>query len=622
MGHKLKEKTHILVIGALGVVFGDIGTSPLYAIKVCFTGQSAIPPSPPNVLGLVSMIFWSLILVVSIKYALFIMRADDQGEGGIFAMLALLHKHLGPNIGRGLVLAGLFGAALLYGDGLITPVISVLSALEGLEVATTRAKPLVLPLTCVVLILLFRAQRHGTGRIGKFFGPVMILWFVVLAWLGIRAIATRPEILAAVNPLQALQFFLRNGLHGFFILGAVVLCITGCEALYLDMGHFGAKSIRISWYGIALPALLLNYFGQGALVLNDPRTATDAFYHLVPHALLYPMVALATAATIIASQAIISGVFSLTRQAMQLGFLPGMRVLHTSKMAEGQVYAPDVNVLMMVAAILLAFYFKASENLAAAYGIAVTGDMFITSVVFYFITRRIWGWSLVKALPLCLLFWSLDLTFFSACLGKFITGGWFPIAIALAIISFMVTWWDGWKTLALRVMTMTITRDKFIEKIAAEKPLRLPGTGVFLSTFHKEVPPMLLRYLIQTSALPENLVILSVLTADVPEVEEHKRVETHGLGHGVYRVTGHIGFMETPDVPEILAKARKQGVHIDLDNVTYYLGRINLVPARKKNMAKWQRFLFTFMLRNAVSRSTYLNIPPAKVLEIGVQMEF
>ena len=622
MGHKLKEKTHILVIGALGVVFGDIGTSPLYAIKVCFTGQSAIPPSPPNVLGLVSMIFWSLILVVSIKYALFIMRADDQGEGGIFAMLALLHKHLGPNIGRGLVLAGLFGAALLYGDGLITPVISVLSALEGLEVATTRAKPLVLPLTCVVLILLFRAQRHGTGRIGKFFGPVMILWFVVLAWLGIRAIETRPEILAAVNPLQALQFFLRNGLHGFFILGAVVLCITGCEALYLDMGHFGAKSIRISWYGIALPALLLNYFGQGALVLNDPRTATDAFYHLVPHALLYPMVALATAATIIASQAIISGVFSLTRQAMQLGFLPGMRVLHTSKMAEGQVYAPDVNVLMMVVAILLAFYFKASENLAAAYGIAVTGDMFITSVVFYFITRRIWGWSLVKALPLCLLFWSLDLTFFSACLGKFITGGWFPIAIALAIISFMVTWWDGWKTLALRVMTMTITRDKFIEKIAAEKPLRLPGTGVFLSTFHKEVPPMLLRYLIQTSALPENLVILSVLTADIPEVEEHERVETHGLGHGVYRVTGHIGFMETPDVPEILAKARKQGVHIDLDKVTYYLGRINLVPARKKNMAKWQRFLFAFMLRNAVSRSTYLNIPPAKVLEIGVQMEF
>ena len=622
MGHKLREKTHVLVIGALGVVFGDIGTSPLYTVKVCFTGQAGLAPSPPNVLGLISLIFWSLTLVVSVKYALFIMRADDEGEGGVFAMLALLHKKLGPNLGRGLVLAGLFGSALLYGDGLITPVISVLSALEGLEVATARAKPFVVPLTCSVLVLLFWAQSHGTGRLGKFFGPVMILWFAVIAWLGLMAIVTRPEILAAVNPLHGLQFFHRNGLHGFFILGAVVLCITGCEALYLDMGHFGVKSIRISWYFIALPALLLNYFGQGALVLNDPRTATDAFYHLVPHALLYPMVALATAATIIASQAIISGVFSLTRQAMQLGFLPGMRILHTSEMAEGQIYAPDVNVLMMVAAILLTIYFRASENLAAAYGIAVTGDMFITSVVFFFITRQIWGWSLVKALPLCLLFWVVDLTFFIACLGKFFTGGWFPLAIAVVILSIMVTWWDGWKRLALKVMTMTITRDKFIEKIAAEKPLRLPGTGVFLSTFHKEVPPMLLRYLTQTRALPESLVILSVLTADVPEVEENKRVETHALGHGVYRVTGHNGFMETPDVPEILAKARRQGVDIDLDNVTYYLGRINLVPARKKIMTRWQRFLFAFMLRNAVSRSTYLNIPPAKVLEIGVQMEF
>jgi KUP system potassium uptake protein len=451
---------------------------------------------------------------------------------------------------------------------------------------------------------------------------VMILWFTALAFLGVMAIAKNPEILAAVNPSHALQFFLRNGFHGFLILGAVVLCITGCEALYLDMGHFGAKAIRISWYGLALPALLLNYFGQGALVLNDPRNATDAFYHLVPQAFLYPMVALATAATIIASQAIISGVFSLTRQAMQLGFLPGVRVHHTSSMAEGQVYAPDVNVAMMIAAILLTFYFRASENLAAAYGIAVTGDMFITSMVFFFITRRIWGWDLARSLPLCLLFWVVDLTFFSACLGKFLTGGWFPIAIALAIITVMVTWWDGWKRLAIRVMTMTISRDQFLEKIAAEKPVRLPGTGVFLSTFRKEVPPMLLRYLTQTRALPETLVILSILTADVPEVEEGKRVETHALGHGVYRVVGHNGFMETPDVPEILAKARKQGVNIDPDNTTYYLGRINLVPARKKTTSRWRRFLFTFMMRNAVSRSTALNIPPAKVLEIGVQMEY
>jgi KUP system potassium uptake protein len=326
-------------------------------------------------------------------------------------------------------------------------------------------------------------------------------------------------------------------------------------------------------------------------------------------------------ATIIASQAIISGVFSLTRQAMQLGFLPGMRVRHTSRMAEGQVYAPDVNLMMLAAAILLTLYFKTSENLADAYGIAVTGDMIITSIVFFFITRRIWGWSLAKSLPLCLLFWTIDLTFFSASLGKFTSGGWFPLGIALAIMFLMVSWWDGWKALAIKVVTMTIPKDQFIERVAAEKPIRLPGTGVFLSTFHKEVPPMLLRYLIQTSALPEHLVILSVLTSDVPEVEEDRRVEIHALGHGVYRVTVHNGFMETPNVPAIL-QAQRHKMNIDLDNVTYYLGRITLVPARKKNINKLQRFLFTFMLRNAVSRSTYLGIPPAKVLEIGIQMEF
>jgi KUP system potassium uptake protein len=622
MSHKHNEKTYILVIGALGVVFGDIGTSPLYALKVCFNGPHALTPSPPNILGLVSLIFWSLTLVVSIKYALFIMRADDEGQGGVFAMLALLHKKMGPNLGRGLVLGGLFGSALLYGDGLITPVISVLSALEGLEVATTQAKPFVLPLTSLVLLLLFGIQSRGTGNIGKLFGPVMILWFIVLACLGLRAIVGNPEILAAADPKYALQFFLNNGWAGFFLLGSVVLCITGCEALYVDMGHFGVKSIRISWYFFALPALLCNYFGQGALVLQDPKTATDAFYHLVPHKLLYPMVALSTVATIIASQAIISGVFSLTRQAMQLGFLPGMRVRHTSRMAEGQVYAPDVNLMMLVAAILLTLYFKTSENLAAAYGIAVTGDMIITSIVFFFITRRIWGWSLAKSLPLCLLFWTLDLTFFSACLGKLASGGWFPLAIALAIMFVMISWWDGWKALALKVLTMTIHKDQFVERVAAEKPIRLPGTGVFLSTFQKEVPPMLLRYLTQTSALPEKLIILSILTSDVPEVDKDRRVETHALGHGVYRVTAHIGFMETPDVPEILLQANRHSINIDLDKVTYYLGRITLIPSHKKHFNKWQRFLFAFMLRNAVSRSTYLNIPPAKVLEIGVQMEF
>ncbi len=357
MSHKLQEKTSILVLAALGVVFGDIGTSPLYAIKVCFIGHTAIEPSPANVLGLVSLIFWSLTLVVSVKYALFILKADDQGEGGVFAMLALLHKGMGANLGRGLVLAGVFGSALLYGDGLITPVISVLSALEGLEVATARAKPVILPLTCGILLLLFWAQRYGTGRIGKLFGPIMIFWFAVIAWLGLQSILQRPEILAGLNPLHGVTFFQNNGIRGFLLLGVVVLCVTGCEALYADMGHFGAKSIRLSWYFVALPALFLNYFGQGALILSDPKTAADSFYGLVPHMLLYPMVALATIATIIASQAIISGVFSLTKQAMQLGFLPRLSMVHTSGMAEGQVYLPEVNFMMLVAAIILTLYF-------------------------------------------------------------------------------------------------------------------------------------------------------------------------------------------------------------------------------------------------------------------------
>ncbi len=622
MSHKLQEKLPILILGALGVVFGDIGTSPLYAIKVCFSGQLSIPPSAPNVLGVVSLIFWSLTLVVSLKYALFIMQADDGGEGGVFAMLALLHKNLGPNLGRGLVLGGLFGSALLYGDGLITPVISVLSALEGLEVATTQAQPLVLPLTCAVLIALFWAQSQGTGRIGKLFGPVMIVWFIVIGILGLGAIAKNPEILAAVDPRHAGEFFLHNRLQGFLILGVVVLCITGCEALYADMGHFGLNAIRISWYFVALPALLCNYFGQGALILRDPQAASDSFYHLVPHSLLIPMVVLATLATIIASQAIISGVFSLTRQAIQLGFLPRLRILHTSHMAEGQIYAPDVNIFMLVAAIALTLYFRASENLADAYGIAVTGTMFITSVLFFVVTRKVWHWSLLRALPLCLVFWALDLTYFGACLGKITTGGWFPLGMAMIIMVIMVTWWDGWKALAIKVMTKTIPKEQFVQKIALEKPLRQPGSGVFLSSFHREVPPMLLHYVTQTRALPEKLVILSILTTDTPHVEDANRVEVRGMGHGMYRVTAHLGFMETPDVPQILAQARRIGADIDLDQVTYYLGRITLVPGRGRSLSRWRRFLFTFMLRNAVSGSTYMSIPPASVLEIGVQMEF
>ncbi len=621
MGHA-KEHTSILVVAALGVVFGSIGSSPLYAVKVCFIGHSSITPSPQNVLGLVSLFFWSLLLVVSVKYAVFILKADDAGEGGVFAMLAILHKKMGTKLSKGLIMAGLFGSSLLYGDGLLTPVISVLSALEGLDVATTGAKPAIVPLTCGILFLLFWVQSHGTGRIGKFFGPVMILWFAVIALLGVAAISRRPDILDAINPVHGVGFFFDNGLRGFSLLGAVVLCVTGCEALYADMGHFGTKAIRISWYFVALPALLLNYFGQGALILHDPSNAGDPFFCLVPRDFLYPMVALSTAAAIIASQAIISGVFSLTRQAVQLGFLPRMRVVHTSEMAEGQVYLPDVNALMMVAAIALTIYFKASDNLADAYGIAVTGTMLITSALFYFISRWIWGWSVMRALPLCLLFWVLDLTYFISCLQKFATGGWFPLGSGLLIMVVMVVWWDGWKKLALKVMTMTVPRESFMKMVSTEKLMRLPGTGVFLSNFHREVPPMLLHYATQTRALQEKLVILSVLTTDAPEMEESTRTEITNMGHGVYRVIAHYGFMESPDIPQIMSQVRSKGLNINLDEVTYYVGRISLVTDQKSTIPRWRRFLFMFMLRNSLSGSAYLNIPPSKVMEIGVQMPY
>ncbi len=597
---RVKGKASTLVIAALGVVFGDIGTSPLYTLKVCFMGQSSITPTPQNVLGLVSLIFWSLVLVVSVKYALFILKVDDDGEGGDFAMLAILHKKMGSTLSRGLIIAVLFSSALLYGDGLITPVISVLSALEGLEIATTSAKPFVLPLTCCILFVIFWAQSHGTGRIGKYFGPVMILWFLVIAWLGVSPIWNRPDILASMHPVYAVKFFLDNGLRGFFLLGAVVLCITGVEALFVDMGHFGTKAIRISWYFVAFPALVLNYFGQGALILDDPRNVENAFYGLVPQAFLYPMVALATIATIIASQAIISGVFSLTRQAIQLGFMPRMRIVHTSEMAEGQVYLPGVNRLMMVAAISLALYFKASDNLAEAYGIAVTGAMLITSTVFYFVCRKIWRWNLMKVLPLCFLFWSMDLSYFISCLQKFTTGGWLPIASAILIMTVMLIWWDGWKKLGIKVMTMTVPKEKFMTMISSENLIRIPGTGVFLSNFQREVPPMLLHYVTQTKTLPEKLVLLSVLTTDAPEMEESQRLDITNMGYGAYRVTARYGFMESPDIPQIMSQLKREVPNIDLDEVTYYVGRLSLMLDSRGTTSKWRRSIFIYMLRNSL----------------------
>jgi len=622
MEGKHRDKLSILVMGSLGVVFGDLGTSPLYALRVCFSKFFGIAPTPENVLGLASLIFWALTLVVSIKYALFILRADDDDEGGIFAMLSLLHKNMGARLSKYIILVMCFGSALLYGDGLITPVISVLSALEGIEVATSQAKAFVLPLTCVVLVSLFLLQSHGTGRIGKYFGPVICIWFVTIGALGINAILAKPEILGAVNPKHAVAFFINNGWRGYVVLGAVVLCVTGCEALYLDMGHFGRKAIRISWYGLALPALLFNYFGQAALVLSDPKYIEDPFYGLVPPHLLYPMVVLATAATIIASQAIISGVFSMTRQAMQLGYIPRMRIIHTSEMAEGQVYIPVVNFMMLVAAVALALGFKQSENLADAYGIAVTGDMFITSTMFFIIARKIWHWSLWKALPLVAVFWLIDGSFMTACLLKFLSGGWFPIATALCILMMMTTWRAGWDTLAEKIFEMQMRIDSFVKLIGTEKPVRLRGTAVFLSTFQTEVPPMLQYHLNHIGALHEKILILSILTTDVPEVPDRNKLDIRNLGQGIYRVTATIGFMETPDVPAILSLAKFKIADLDLDSTVYYLGRMSLVPGRERAMDPIRRFLFLFMHRNSVSPVVYYNIPPDRILELGVQLEW
>jgi KUP system potassium uptake protein len=465
-------------------------------------------------------------------------------------------------------------------------------------------------------------QSHGTGRIGKCFGPIIIVWFVSIAALGINAILDQPAILSAVNPMHAIRFFISNGWRGYLILGAVVLCITGCEALYLDMGHFGSKAIRISWYGLALPALLCNYFGQASLILANPRNIEEPFYGLVPQPLLYPMVGLATAATVIASQAIISGVFSMTRQAMQLGYIPRMRIIHTSEMAEGQIYIPVVNFLMLFAAIALALGFKQSENLADAYGIAVTGDMFITSTIFFIISWKIWGWSLWKALPLAMAFWVIDGSFLTSCLLKFLTGGWFPVVTAVCILLLMLTWRDGWDTLADKIYSMQMRIDNFIRLISANKPLRLPGTAVFLSTFQTEVPPMLQYHLNHIGALHEKVIILSILTADIPEVPDRDKLDIRSLGQGVYRVTAQTGFMETPDVPALLALAKFKIPALDPESTVYYLGKISLVPAKERSMDPIRRFLFFFMHRNAVSPVIYYNIPPDKILELGIQLEW
>ena len=611
-----------LALGALGVVYGDIGTSPLYAIRECFHGLHAIALNETNIFGVLSLVFWSLTVVVTFKYVVFILRADNRGEGGIFALLALLLRTKENMSARSYgvaVLAAVFGAALLYGDGLITPAISVLSAIEGLKVATEASEPFIIPLTCGILFLLFYVQRKGTRQIGRYFGPVMIIWFLTIASFGIKAVLSDPRVITALNPLYAIDFFFSNRLHGLVVLGSVVLCITGGEALYADMGHFSPRAIRLSWLALAFPALVLNYFGQGALLLSHPETAFNPFYGLVPRMLLYPAVTLATVAAIIASQAMISGVFSLTQQAIQLGYLPRLRVVHTSAYQRGQIYLPEINWAMMVGCIGLVLAFRESSRLAGAYGIAVTATMGITSIIYYLVITRLWKWSFWKAGFLMGLFILFDASYLGANLLKIVDGGWFTLGVAILLTISMVTWKDGRKALG-ELMTPRLSMDLFLKDVAQSKPYRISGTAIFMSVNPKGVSGALLHHYKHHKVLYEKVILLSILAHDLPRIDKKDRLVLEDLGQGFYRITAYYGFMETPRVPELLALAGRMGLQTDPASTTFFLGRESLFTTGKSKMAQWRKVLFSMLSRNAMNPTNYFDIPPDRVIEIGTQV--
>ena len=613
-----------LALGALGVVYGDIGTSPLYAVKECVTLPHGVAAVPANILGVLSLVFWAITLVVSVKYLLFVMRADNEGEGGVLALLALAigqRSALPHPRAKVLIILGLFGAALLYGDGVITPAISVLSAVEGLTVATNAFTPVVVPITCVILVSLFVVQRRGTGGIGAVFGPVTLLWFIAIAAMGVPWIARHPQILLAANPIHVVRFFVAHGGHGFLVLGSVVLCITGGEALYADMGHFGTRAIRIAWYSCVFPALLLNYFGQGALLLERPEAASNPFYAMVPTVWLYPMVVLATLATVVASQALISGAFSLTRQAVQLGYLPRVTIIHTSGKTEGQIYVPEVNSLLMIACVALVLGFRQSSDLADAYGIAVTGTMAITSMLFYSVAHHRWGWSAAKAGALLALFLSFDLSFFAACSAKIAHGGWFPLLVAIGIFTVMMTWKKGRTMLGERIAAESLPLEAFLEDIDRTNPVRVAGTAVFLASSRRGTPAVLLHHFKHNKVLHQQVVILSIVTDAVPEVPHEDFVHIKFFDRGFWAVTAHYGFMETPDVLQVLRACTSQGLYLNEAETSFYLGRETLLTGKGRGMMPWRKRLFAFLSRNSRSATDFFSIPPNRVVEIGTQIE-
>ena len=613
----------LLALGALGVVYGDIGTSPLYAIKECFHGHHAIALTEGNIFGVMSLVFWSLTVVVSIKYVIFILFADNHGEGGIFALLGLISggsPNVSPRLRMVLVFAGILGAGLLYGDGIITPAISVLSAIEGLGVATQAATPIVLPLTCAVLFFLFLSQHWGTAGIGKIFGPVMTLWFASIAALGLGQILQEPSILLAIQPVHAYRFFAGNKLHAFVVFGSVVLCLTGAEALYADLGHFGRKAIRLSWMSLAFPALLFNYFGQGALLLGHPELNVNPFYGLVPKPILYPMVGLSAMATVIASQALISGVFSLTQQAIELGFCPRFVIVHTSSIMRGQIYMPAVNYALMIACLGVVIGFGESSSLAGAYGIAVTGTMTITSILYFVVVTRVWKWSLWVAVPLITLFLVFDLSYFGANLLKVKDGGWFTLVAAGLLTIAMTTWRKGRSEL-IRKLETRVPLELFLEEVPRRKLPRVPGTAVFMSVSPERTPSVLLHNLQYNKILHEKVTLLSILPADIPMVPVHERVKVEDLGQGFYRVLASNGYMQRPNVPEIMKAAIHLGLPIDEAETIYYLGRVSLFTTGDARMMRWRKVLFAFMSRNAATPAAYYGLPANRVVEFGSQIQ-
>lgn len=619
--HPGKTKMFTLSLAALGVVFGDIGTSPLYAVRECFYGDFGVEPTKANIMGAISLIFWALILVISLKYLILILRADNDGEGGILALMELVLPKKKKTKRWVILTMGLFGAALLYGDGMITPAISVLSATEGLKVATPFFEPYVVIITIAILTGLFIFQKKGTQGVGMIFGPLILIWFICIAGLGITSIIKTPEILKAVNPYYAAQFFVINSWHGIFILGAVFLVVTGGEALYADIGHFGKQPIRWAWFTVVLPCLLMNYFGQGALLLRDSGKLENPFYHLAPSWGLYPLVIIATIATIIASQAIITGAFSLTFQALQLGYFPRLKVVHTSEEEEGQIYMPHINWMIFVGTITLVLAFQTSSRLAAAYGIAVTTTMVITTLLAFIAMRKLWKWSLAVAIPVTLFLLCIDLSFLYANIDKIPDGGWVPLLIAAAIYFTMTTWSKGRRLLTIQLTKIMVPLERFIRELEEKELERIPLTAIYLSKNSERTPPGLIKNVLHNKVVHEQVVIASVVFKSVPHIPANKRTKLEVLGNGFFKLTLKYGYMDRTNLPAAIAKLENEHLKIDMEKVVYCLGRETLIVEGKMGMAQWREYFFSFLSRNAQDATRYFNLPPAQVLEIGTNIE-